>query len=285
MARSRSKKNSSGKKIGALTIILIIFGSIIGLIVVGAVGNFVYNKVTSILDDGDDDKNDTIPDNNKDPVSILTADSYRAKLGIPINFDGNESYDPGYTGNLSNRGIMFYMWDYGYNSEDGTPTQETTVNGTTLHTFPERGEFTVTLTVIDESERENSASVMITIVPPDLVITSGSSVLIGDPLGPGVIGNKTEINWTIEEGATAMWLNVTVSGANFLEGQQNHLEIILEDPYFNVLANRTITVMGKEIAEFTFSPDELTLFGSYNLVIQAYKGTALVSVVGGVTYI
>ncbi len=285
MASSRSRKKSSGKKIGALSITLIIIGSIIALIVIGAGGNFIYNKVTGILDKDDVIINDTITDDDKDPVAILTADVYRAKLGTSINFDGNESYDPGYEGNLSSRGIIFYIWNFGYYNEDGTPVQDTTVNGTTGHTFPERGDFTVTLTVIDESEKEDSASVSITIVPPDLVITSGNSILIGDPLGPGVINNKTEINWTIEDGATAMWLNVTVSGANFMEGQQNLVEITLEDPYFNVLANKTIKAIGREIAEFTFSAEELVLYGSYNLLIHAFEGAALISVTGGVTYI
>jgi PKD repeat protein len=276
------------KKSNIKTIAMIVGAVVLGIIILAVGWSFVGDTVTGFFDEGDDGGgggNQTDDKTDKPPVAILTSDKSKAKVGETIFFDGNESYDPGYTGNLSNRGIVFYIWDFGYTLEDGTPAVETTTaNGTTDHSFPERGVYNVTLTVIDEAEQEDEAGITVTIVPPDQVIRSATSILIGEPLGPGIIGNQTMLDWNLSEGATHMWLNISISGAQ-MPPSANEIMIYLEDPYLDIIMNETVNILGSDTVEWVFTAPEIYLQGRYNLVIRAVEGTALVTVSGRVTYI
>ena len=83
---------------------------------------------------GGDGGNETGPVPNKAPTAVLTAEKEIAREGEGIEFDGNESWDIDYTGNLSNKGIFHYIWNWG----DGTD-EDTTENGTEIHVFSKQG--------------------------------------------------------------------------------------------------------------------------------------------------
>jgi len=281
MAKPKGKKQKSGKG----RTVLIVIGVIVGLIFVALIGNFAWSKVSGFLDKDDGGDNETVEEDIHMPIAKLEADKDKARVAEPITFDANKSYVPEYTGNLSSSGILFYTFDFGYTDNEGNRAAETLSNATTIHQFPERGQFKITLTVEDELGYMNSTSLIIEIVPPDLPISTSTTVLIGDPLGPGVIGNTTELDWNLAEGATYMWLNITITGANVREGQQNEVELILEDPRIDVIKNDTVHVLGQRLVEWTFDADEIAIEGKYNLIIRAASGAAMVNVVGAATYI
>ncbi|OYT45021.1 hypothetical protein B6U90_04225 [Thermoplasmatales archaeon ex4484_6] len=286
MARKKKSRSKVGKYI------LIGVGVVVGLIIVGVIFSAIANsslgdRFKDLMGKGSDgsgggnntESGDTVP-----PKAFLTADKYKAIVGDPITFDGNRSYDPGKESNIT-RGIMLYQWNFGYTDDDGTPIVESTVNGTTIHSFPDRGDFTVTLTVFDDAENEDSAQVTVIIVPPNEPISTGSSILIGDPVGPGIFGNSTEVTWNLTEGATYMWLNISVTGAYVREGQSTTVEIVLENPYLDVIKNQTVKVLGTEAVPWTFQPEEISVEGRYTLTIHAVDGAAIVSVMGEATYL
>jgi PKD repeat protein len=226
--------------------------------------------------------NDTEPIVNKAPTAILKAEKEIAREQEGITFDGNESFDIDYTGNLTNKGIFHYVWNWG----DGTD-EETTINGTEIHSFAEQGFFTVTLTVVDEEGARDTDNVTIQIVPQDLFISSSTQPLIGEALVPGinVIGNTTETNWTIKKNAKVMNITVTVTGFYAQEMSENSVEILLYNPYENILANETLEVMGTQQVNWDFEEMDIALPGDYYVFIHCYKGAAFVSVEGTVSYL
>lgn len=281
MAKPKGKKQKSGKG----RTVLIVIGVIVGLIFVALIGNFAWSKVSGFLEKDDGGDNETIEEDIHMPVAELEADMDKARVGETITFDANKSYVPEYKGNLSSNGILFYTFDYGYTDNEGNRAAETLNNGTSYHPFPERGEYRVTLTVEDELGYKNSTSIIIEIVPQDLPISTSTTILIGEPLGPGVIGNTTELDWNLSEGATSMWITITITGANIREGQQNEVELILENPRIDVIKNDTVHVLGNREVEWTFEAEEIDIEGRYNLIIRAANGAAMINVDGLATYI
>ena len=170
-----------------------------------------------------------------------------------------------------------------------TPTvsAQKTVNGTESHVFSEQGTYTVTLTVVDEDGATDNATVGITIVPRDLEINSGTQVLIGEPLIPGIriISNTTEVNWTLKRNAKYMELNISVTGFYAQEISNNKVDILLYNPYEKLMANETVAVMGTETVSWEFYEDEIDIPGEYYIFIHCTKGAAFVSVEGLVSYI
>jgi PKD repeat protein len=76
---------------------------------------------------------------------------YGAKAGVPILFDGSKSVDPDGT-------IAAYSWDFG----DATPLGS---ESTLTHTFGQAGNYTVTLTVTDDSGSTAFTSQVISVGP------------------------------------------------------------------------------------------------------------------------
>lgn len=274
------------KKSKAKSTLMVIGIVIVGLIVVIGGWSLVVKPIIDRFspdDGGSGDGNETDGNNDKPPVAILTADQTRITRGSTVFLDGNESYDPGYTGNLSSRGIMFYIWDFGYTTEDGAKVTDTTVNGTTDHTFADIGNFTVTLTVIDEAEQEGSASITITVVPEDYQITS-SNIVVGDPL-LGFTSNTSELSWNISKGATSMYINVSVIGLDLQNLQGSSIEMILENPYYDVIENETMEVFGTSSITWDFLPGDISIPGEYHLSMRAVHGSGRISIDGKVTYL
>jgi len=69
------------------------------------------------------------------PIALFTYSPDVADTGVDINFDASSSYDPDGT-------IVSYSWDFG----DGTTSSGVTVT----HAYDKNGEYTVTLTVVDD---------------------------------------------------------------------------------------------------------------------------------------
>ncbi|MGA1793080.1 MAG: PKD domain-containing protein [Thermoplasmatota archaeon] len=268
-------------KKNTLTIIGVVIGVFI-LIIAGVIG------IPKIVDSlrggggGGDDDNKTVEEPNIPPTAILKVDKEMAREGEGVTFDGNESFDIDYEGNLTNRGIFNYIWDWG----DGSKLEKTE-NGTVIHVFSEQGIYDVKMTVIDEDNAMDNATVTIQIVPQDVLINSGTQILIGEPLIPGIriISNTTEVNWTIKKNAMYMELNITVTGFYAQEISSNKVDLLLYNPYEKLMANETVEVMGTEQVSWEFDENDIKLPGEYYVFIHCTKGAAFVSVEGFVTYI
>ena len=98
---------------------------------------------------------------NRSPVASFTESAEIVYLNETIYFNATSSYDP--DGNITN-----YFWDFG---------DETNATGvTTEHSYPLEGNYTVTLTVIDDDDATNSTSASKTILnrPPVAVFTESA---------------------------------------------------------------------------------------------------------------
>ncbi|MCK5774116.1 MAG: PKD domain-containing protein [Thermoplasmata archaeon] len=263
---------------------------IIGIVVVGLIlltSLVSYSDEISALfaeKEKPEQQNNTQPSTGKPPVASLMVSRTRVEVGIAVLFDANESYDPDYVEDGTDyKGIVSYIWDYSIPDMDpefGNTTQR-------QQSFPETGDYTVTLTVVDESEMTDSISVVITVVNQGTTVSLGSTVMIGEPIYEpiGVIGNSTEVNWTVKKDATQMNLTIAINGYDFRNQHPSTVEILLYNPYEKLLNNATISLIGGQTVEWSFGPGEIDVVGDYYLYIQCMEGAAMVSLDGYVNYL
>ncbi|RAJ11492.1 malectin domain-containing carbohydrate-binding protein, partial [Arenibacter echinorum] len=116
----------------------------------------VYSVTLTVTDAEGESDTETIEINvtepiNTDPIAVASADVLNGIAPMEVNFDGSGSSDT--EGNLS------YLWDFG----DGTPISNVV---SPTHTFATNGVYTVTLTVTDEGQLTDSATLTITVDNP-----------------------------------------------------------------------------------------------------------------------
>ncbi|MBN1539037.1 MAG: PKD domain-containing protein [Candidatus Thermoplasmatota archaeon] len=272
------------KKKSVLTVIGVVAAVLILVIVAFIAVPWIVGIVDSFRgsEGGGDNDNGTTDKPNIPPIARLTVDSEFAREGDMVTFDGNGSYDEDYTGNLSANGILSYIWNWG----DGTKP-ESTENATVVHVFNTQGKYTVTLTVYDEDNARDNASVLITIVPRDTQISSSTQVLIGEPLIPGVriISNTTEVNWTVKKNAKYMEIDISVGGFYAQEISTNTVEVLLYNPYEKLMANETVQVLGSKVVSWNFTEDDISVPGEYYVFVHCTKGAAFITVQGLVAYV
>jgi hypothetical protein len=271
-------------KKNTLTVVAVVVIVLILIIVAFAVGPRIVDSLRGGGGGGGgDDGNGTGPEPNKPPTAVLTADKYLSKEGEGVTFDGNESFDIDYTGNLTNKGIFLFEWNFG----DGSDPM-TTLNGTEIvYPYSDQGIYNVVLTVYDEDGASDSDNVSIRVVPQDVNINSGTQVLIGEPLVPGIriLANSTETAWNISRNAKVMNLTISVTGFYAQEVSQNRVEVLLYNPWEDILRNDTIEVMGSDSITWDFLESEISVPGEYYVFVQCTKGAAFVTVEGTVSYL
>ena len=86
---------------------------------------------------------------NENPTAAVEETDMVGYPGVPVTFNGNESYD------LDGE-IISYTWDFG----DGF----TGIGIKPTHTYEEKGNYTVTLTVMDNDGGEDSVEIQINII-------------------------------------------------------------------------------------------------------------------------
>lgn len=88
---------------------------------------------------------------NQPPTAVIESD-ITVIVGDPIFFDASSSFDP-------DGSITDFIWDFG----DGNTSTLITVE----HRYDQLGEFSVTLTVVDDSGAKDAVSLTITVTPVD----------------------------------------------------------------------------------------------------------------------
>ncbi|MDH5389727.1 MAG: PKD domain-containing protein, partial [Candidatus Bathyarchaeota archaeon] len=122
-----------------------------GITAVGVKVNHAYEDdgaytvtLTVVDDDGASESDSAVKTvSNRPPVALFTENATIVKKGEVIHFDASESYD-------LDGDIVSYFWDFG----DGTNATDVTVD----HAYAEDGNYTVTLTVIDDDGASSSVS-------------------------------------------------------------------------------------------------------------------------------
>ena len=277
--KTGKKKRKTLKWVIIAVIVVIVFISMvtIGPAVFGKLGDswdLLWGK-----DKKKDGKNETPVETDLVPTAILTASKYITEVNKVITFDGNTSFDPDRKTNESGSGIVLFIWDFG----DGSDIESTT-NGTLDHVFTKADEYRVKLTVMDNEDSRDSDNITVKIVPAKLYIAPGSSILLGEPIF-GLASNSTHYNWTVEEEAKVMTINVSVSGANFREGQANSVVIELLDPYEDLLKNETVKVIGGKTISWVLLEDEISLPGEYDLRVRVEQGASIITLQATVNYL
>jgi PKD repeat protein len=121
----------------------------------------LYNLTLQVTDDDGFTASDTSTVLIGDLSLPPTADAngpYRARLGVPVTFDGTASDDP-------DGDIVRYDWDFG----EGTTADD--AGPTPSHTYTTNSRYLVTLTVTDESGETDTDITVITVgvgnLPPE----------------------------------------------------------------------------------------------------------------------
>jgi len=268
---------SKGKRI-----LVYIAVGVLALIILIALGAN-YDRISSIFGEGsqggDDGKNQTDDEPGKPPLAFLSVDPNRVEVGIPVFFDAGDSYDPDIDPTSNYTGIVNFEWDFGVGSDPiSTNLSEQEF------TYGEEGEYEVTVVVYDDDGMSDEASVVVTVVHEATNIDSGSQALIGQPIF-GILDNSTEERWNVSEGARNMSLEIVINGADIREVQASELEVLLYNPYEQIMKNETVTIIGGRTLDWEFVADEIDIPGEYYIFIHCYKGAALVDISGSVVYL
>lgn len=214
--------------------------------------NGSYKVLLVVTDnDGNSGSSDqTVPvGNNEKPVAQFAYSPQSPRVDETVNFDASQSYDP-------DGSIVSFEWNYG----DGSTGSGSSVS----HKFSQKGEYTVSLKVTDNSGNTDTASTEIQVTggqePTAKFVFSPAQPVTGEPVyfnatesadpdgsivswqwdfgdGSSGSGEKTTHTYT-EEGTYTVLLTVTDNDGN-------------EDSY---QANVTVTNGSPPTAAFTVSP-------------------------------
>jgi PKD repeat protein len=130
-----------------------------------------------------------------EPPVAEAGDNQTVTIGMEVQFDGSDSYDP------DGGGITLYEWDFGDSSPHDT-------GATPIHAYTAAGTYTVTLTVTDDEGDTGSDTVIITVTngqEPIPVIVSGIDMAIETAKS----GNVATATVTVEKADRS----ATVAGA------------------------------------------------------------------------
>lgn len=112
-----------------------------------------YNPTLTVTDDGGLTDSASTPvlveppmSGNTPPTAVISASATQGKAPLEINFDAGNSTDP-------DGSIVSYNWDFG----DGT----TATGATASHTFTQPAEYTVSLTVVDNSSAASQPATVV----------------------------------------------------------------------------------------------------------------------------
>ncbi|MBW9221435.1 right-handed parallel beta-helix repeat-containing protein [Methanothermococcus sp. SCGC AD-155-C09] len=187
---------------------------------------------------------------NLNPVAIFNFNPTKPVVGESVIFNASLSYDP-------DGKIVKSLWDFG----DGNWTEGEVVN----HSYSKPGNYTVTLTVVDNGGVKNSTSKTITVV--DTVSENESSKSILQPNlkvknittnTPIYSGNQSEINLTITNNGTE---NITTSFP---------VEITIRNASGTVVYNHTENINGLNAGENTTLTFNWTPNNTGNYTIKAF---------------
>ena len=92
------------------------------------------------------------------PVAVIKADPTRGHSILVVQFDGSGSYD------VQQAPLVSYRWDFG----DGASGS----GAKTAHSYEQNGEFTATLTVVDQRGYTGTASILLSVMSPEPSPTS-----------------------------------------------------------------------------------------------------------------
>lgn len=94
------------------------------------------------------------------PTAVLSASKVTGPAALTVNFSASQS--------ISRDGIIEYRWAFGDGTYSSSPTP--------VHTYTKAGTYNATLTVIDQTQTADTASVQIKAAPPPPVRLFASSV-------------------------------------------------------------------------------------------------------------
>ena len=221
----------------------------------GASGGYGY--YTYILDDEDEEIEDSTPISDEAPVAVIDPSNGKAHVNETVSFSA-----------LSSKGNeLTYLWDFeGDNEEYTTSTVE--------KNYTEKGEYSIELLVTDSKGRTDTTSTIVTVVE-DYHDEADGTVSNND--------DTAEISIPVENGVVNLRIEYSLNAqASFPPSSMTSVTLRLTDSDDNLLQEEEGVEEGD--GAWSYSSDDLLSKGSYTFSIIQESGTMEYDVTIDVTY-
>ncbi len=186
----------------------------------------------------------------EEPKAIFSYSPTNPYMGDTVTFNASDSYDV-------DGQIVCYVWDFG----DGSAIQNTT-NPLTNHTYSISGNFTITLTVIDNLGFNGTSSKLINVnktpvavfrYSPDNPI-AGYVITFNASESYGIIRSIANYTWNFGDGNITTITDAVITHIYYVEGTYSVALKVMDTGGYVDTTTKTIMVRNYPIADFTYSP-------------------------------
>jgi hypothetical protein len=240
------------KKISLLILIL--------LLAVSASGGYGYYEYVYSADDEDDNSDDTIVSSSGNkPVAKITPSNPKIQINETISFSGSDSTD-------SDNDDLTYLWSF----EDDSKQYE----GISIErTYPDKGEFLVTLLVTDSTGLSDEIETTVFVVEDYHDEQSGNV--------NGNDGNE-EIEMPVNNGVISLRIEYSLQSASISPFEDDTVTLRLTDADGVILDEET--GVGEGDGAWSYTSDDLSSTGDYVFTIENESGSMDYDVIIDVKY-
>ncbi|TKD54907.1 PKD domain-containing protein, partial [Flavobacterium sp. ASW18X] len=206
---------------------------------------------------------------NQNPNAIIEVDTENGFAPLTVNFDASNSTD-------SDGNIVSYVWDFG----DGTSASGQIVN----HEFVNIGEYTVTLTVVDNEDGEGIVQQIITVIaegenlPPRAIIeanpTTGVAplpVIFNGSNSTDQDGTILSYGWDFGDGRTSSEESPVITFQN--DGVYTVTLMVTDNSGASDTTSIEIEVMANQAPLAVITTDGITGNAPFNVVFSGEDST------------
>lgn len=202
---------------------------------------------------------------NLPPIAKISTNwTTNTRVNDMIEFNATESSDPDGL-------IVLYTWNFGDLTKEIVGGNLVVVN----HSYSFPGTYTVNLTIRDDSGNVDSTEVTVTIRQSDTHDSDNGAISANEQIP---LEANVTFSFKVDDGAKNVNIVLTLTGGSSDSNDEfaSKIDIIIRDPIYQVMENRSTSVRGFQNESFTFFYYELTFPGNYFVDLRCYTGSTFV---------